>query len=158
MNILAGIVAIVFILYCVEGIRKGLVDGLVHIVSNILGLIVIVVIAKGVGNFLQGSYLNVIIALILLFAISIINKVLKLILDSLKIASKLPVVSWVNHLVGIVLGFVRALMFVWFVFILFGYIQVPVISDWIMTQVSQSEFLTVIYKTNLFVPFLLSLQ
>ena len=157
-NILAWIVGIIVILYCIEGVRKGLVDGIVHVVSNILGIFVIVVIAKGVGNFLQGSYVNVLIALILLVAIRIINKVLKLILDSLKLASKLPIVSWANHVVGILLGFVRAIMFVWIVFILFGYFHIPYVSDWIIDQVSQSVILTLIYKTNLFVPLLLSLQ
>lgn len=158
MNILTGIVGLILVLFCIDGVKKGLVDGLVHLASYILGVIVIVVLVKGVGNFLQGSYLNVLIALILLVAVRLINRVIKLILDSLKIASKLPIVSWANHLLGIILGMIRGILIIWFLFILIGYFDFFHVNTWIMDQVSQSVFLTSIYKTNLFVPLLLSLQ
>lgn len=158
MNILAIILGIIILLYCINGCRKGLIDGINHIIAFALGILVISILIKGIGNFIQKSYLNVLIALILLVVIRIINRILKLIVDSLELASKLPIVNAANHVFGIAIGFIRALCFCWIIFILIGYVGVPFVNEWIQAQVSQNIFVSVIYKTNIFVRLLLMIQ
>ena len=158
MNLLTIIIGIIIILYLINGARTGLVDEVVHIISTILGLLVIFILAKGIGNFVQKSYENVLIALILLVVIRIINRIIKLITDSLELASKLPVINWMNHLLGAILGIFRACCLIWILFIVFGVINFMNINEWIQTQVAQNIILSTIYKTNIFVPLLKMLQ
>lgn len=154
MNILSIIVAAILIFFAVKGIKKGFIEGLGTIISYILAILVIYIIAKAIGNFAQKSYLNVLIALILLMAVRIFNRIIKLILDSLKIASKLPIVNWLNHLLGVLLGLFRGCLFIWILFIIIGYFKFAGMNDWLLNQVSQNVFITTIYKTNIFVQLL----
>ena len=158
MNLLTIIAAVILIWFAILGIKKGFVEGLGTILSYIIAIMVIYIVVKGIGNFAQKSYLNVLIALILLVAIRIINRVIKLIIDSLKLAVKLPIVSWLNHLLGIILGLFRGCLLIWLLFIIIGYFNIIGINAWIVDQVTQNVFLTTIYKTNLFVTLLKLIQ
>ena len=74
INILFMIVTIILAIGAIWGWKRGLLESVIRIISGILGIIVIAVIAKGIGSFMQGKYTGVFMALALLVAISIIHK------------------------------------------------------------------------------------
>lgn len=151
MNTLALIVLIVLFLFGIGGLRKGLVESVIDIVSSIFGMVVLVVLVKGIGSFMQGSYANVLLAVLLLAVIQIVSKLIRLILDSVKLVSKLPIVSWVDKLAGAVLGVVQGIFFFWMVCILFGLFDFEQTNAWIMQQVADNALLTLLYRSNLLV-------
>ena len=155
MNILTGIVLLILLLYCIIGIKQGLIDGIRHIISYVLGIIVLFVIAKGIGNFAQKSYINVLLALILLAAIRVIDHLLKLLIDSVALVSKLPILNSVNHLTGIAVGLFRGLCLIWILFLAVGYFDLEIASEWINAQVESSVFLQIVYYSNLIAKILL---
>ena len=94
INIVWIIAVLLLATGAVKGFRKGLVEGVVRITSYVIGIIVLIVLVKGIGSFIQGSILNVLMALILLVVIRLLHRIIKLLLDSCRLVSRLPVVKW----------------------------------------------------------------
>ena len=146
---LVWIIAVVFLLIsAITGFKRGLVESTMRLVASILGIIVLVVLAKGVGSFIQGSYINVLMALILLTVLHILHRLGKLILDSCKLVSKLPVIHSLDKIAGIFLGLAEAILFIWLVFLFVGVMNPFRIQEWLMEQVQESTLLTILYRTN----------
>ena len=151
MNTLTLIVLIVLFLFGVGGLHKGLVESVIDIVSSIVGMVVLVILVKGIGSFMQGSYTNVILALVLLAVIQVVSKIIRLILNSAKLVSKLPLVSWVDKLSGAILGVVQGIFFFWIIFIILGLFDFAQTNEWIIQQVADNALLTLLYRSNLLV-------
>lgn len=148
INILWIIVVVSMVMGAITGFKRGLVESVMRLLTSLLGIVVLIVLAKGVGNFLQGSYVNVLMAFILLIILNVFHKIGKLILDSCKLVSKLPVVHSLDKIAGIVLGLAEVIVFLWVVFIFVGVINPLGIQDWMMEQVKESALLTILYKSN----------
>ena len=148
INILFIIVVIALAAGAINGFRNGILESLVRIISCILGILVLIILAKGIGGFIQGSFLSIVMAIILLVAIRIIHKVIKLILDSLKLVRALPAGKFVDKLAGALLGALEVLLVIWIAFIIVGSFDIYGINTWVKGQVSQSRFLSLIYNTN----------
>lgn len=154
INILFIIVAIMLIAGSIWGYRRGLLESIIRIISCVLGILVLVVLLKGLGDFLQGSFLSVLMAVILIVAIGIIHKLVKFIIESVKIVRAIPAGMLVDKLAGAALGFVEAVFVIWVLFILIGSLDMFNLNAWINEQVSQSRFLSLIYRTNYIVKLL----
>lgn len=151
INILWIIVVAFLIVGAVTGFKRGLVEETMRLVTSILGIVVLVILAKGIGNFIQGSYMNVLMALILLVLVRIFHRIGKLILDSCKLVSKLPVIHSMDKVAGLLLGMLEILVFVWLVFIVVGVTDTLELQSWFMTQVKGSMLLSILYETNVLV-------
>ncbi|MEZ3445705.1 MAG: CvpA family protein [Lachnospiraceae bacterium] len=148
INVLLIIVVLILAVGTVWGWKRGLLESIIRIISYILGILVIVVIAKGIGSFMHKSYVQVIMALLLLVLIQVIHKVVKFLSDTFKLVRAVPVGKLVDKLAGAVLGLAEALFVVWLVFLLIGVFDVMDINAWVVEQVAKSHFLTVIYYSN----------
>ncbi len=148
INILWIIVVVSMVIGAMTGFKRGLVEGIMRLVTSLLGIVVLVILAKGIGNFLQGSYVNVLMALILLAVMRIFHRVGKLILDSCKLVSKLPVIHSLDKAAGLLLGLTEVVVFIWLVFLFVGVMNPFGLQDWFMAQVNQSVFLSILYKLN----------
>jgi hypothetical protein len=130
------------------GWKQGLIEGLIGIVSCILGILVFVVTVKGIGSFIQKSYINVIMALILLLAIRIIHKIVRFVLNTFKLVRAIPVGRFADKLAGIVLGMTESLFVIWFLFFTIGSFNIIGLNSWMMSQISESSILSIIYNSN----------
>ena len=148
INVLFVIVVLVLAAGAVWGWKRGLLESVIRIISCVLGILVIVVVAKGVGNFIQKSYVQVIMALILLILIRFIHKIVKFLTDTFKLVRAIPVGKLADKLAGSVLGLAEAVFAIWLAFLLIGVFDVMGINAWMMKQVEQSRFLTMIYYSN----------
>lgn len=157
INILTIAVVIYFILCVVDGYKKGLVGGIIRIVTSVLALAVLYVLLKGLASFLQGNVLYIIMALILLVALSLIRKLTKLILDSCKLVTMLPVIHWLDKLAGAILGIAEGILVIWVLFTVLGFFKYFGAQEWVMNQISASRLLSILYHTNYVVYFLAKL-
>ena len=148
INIVWIIAVLLLAAGAVKGFRKGLVEGVVRITSYVIGIIVLIVLAKGIGSFIQGSILNVLMALILLVVIRLLHRIIKLLLDSCRLVSRLPVVKWLDRLGGTLLGIAQMVCLIWALFIMFGYFDILHLNGWILEMVNQSRLLSLLYHTN----------
>lgn len=148
INILWIIVVVSSVFGAMTGYKRGLVEGIMRLVTSLLGIVVLTILAKGIGNFLQGSYVNVLMALILLAVLRIFHRIGKLILDSCKLVSKLPVIHRLDKVAGLLLGITEVVVFIWLVFLFIGVMNPFGLQEWFVAQVNQSVFLSVLYKLN----------
>lgn len=148
MNILLAIVVVILAAGTICGYRRGFLESVVRIVSCILGIFVVIIVAKGIGNFMQGSFFGVLMALILLVAIRIIHRVVKLLIDSLKLVRALPAGRLVDKLIGAAIGFAEAVFVIWLLFLLIGSFDLMHLNAWVNGQVDQSRFLRLLYHSN----------
>ena len=148
INIILVMVIVFLLIGGFTGFKRGLVEGVMRLVTTLLGIVVLVILAKGIGNFLQGSYINVAMALILLAVLQIFHKIGKLILDSCKLVTKLPVISSIDKVAGMVLGLAEVVIFIWIAFLFVGIVNPFGIQEVFMEQINQSTFLTLLYKVN----------
>ncbi len=145
INILFVIVVFILLAGAVWGWKRGLLESVIRIISCILGILVIIVIAKGIGSFMQKSYVQVIMALVLLVLIQVIHKVVKFLTDTFRLVRAIPVGKLADKLAGALLGIAESVLVVWLLFLLIGVSDLTGLKDWVTEQVGQSRFLTLIY-------------
>ncbi len=148
INILFVILVIVFGAGTIWGWKRGLLESVIRIVSCILGILVLVVMAKGIGSFLQKSYVKVIMALFLLLAIRMIYRLMRFLTDTFRLVRAIPVGKLADKLAGAVLGLIEAIFAVWLCFLLIGVFDVMNLNAWVLQQVERSRFLTMLYYSN----------
>lgn len=154
INILLVAVVLTLMIGTVWGWKRGLLEGIIRIISCILGILVIIVIAKGIGSFLQKSYVQVIMAVILLIAIQLIHKVVKFLTDTFKLVHAIPIGKLADKLAGAVLGLVETVFIIWLFFLLTGVLDLPGLNAWVAEQVGKSPFLALLYYSNYLVELL----
>ena len=132
----------------VWGWKRGLLESVIRIISCILGILVVVVVAKGIGSFMQKRYMQVIMALALLVLIQVIHKVVRFLTETFKLVRALPVGKLADKLAGAVLGFAESVFVIWLAFLLVGVFDVMDLNKWVTGQVEQIRFLTLIYYYN----------
>lgn len=145
INILFIIVIIILIAGATSGWKRGLLKSALRTISYILGILVLIIVAKGIGNFIQGSYAYVIMAFILLAVIEAIHKFLRFLFSTLKLVRALPIGKLADKLSGAVLGVAEAIIVVWLIFFVIGNVHIMNQNTWLQTQVSQSRLLTMLY-------------
>lgn len=154
MNLLFIIVAASLAVGAVWGWKRGFLEGLIRIISCILGIFVLVIVAKGIGSFLQGSIISVMVAVLLLIVIRLIHKAIKFLIDTFKLVRAIPIGKLADKLAGTALGAVEAVFVIWLVYLLIGSFDLFGLHQWVLAQTAQSKFLTIIYSSNYLVAFL----
>jgi uncharacterized membrane protein required for colicin V production len=149
INALLVIVAVIFLVGAIGGWKQGLIEGIIGLISFILGLIILAVTASGVGSYLHKSYIKVGIAVALLIVIGLIYKVVNLILDTFKILKFIPIGKFADKLAGIVLGISEALFIVWIAFFILDNITILNVNGWVFEQISGNDILTRLYNANI---------
>lgn len=131
-----------------SGYKKGAVKSVVSLISLLIAGIVGVIVTYGVRNYISHNVIGVAVVVILLLVVGVITKVLNVIFFSAKVISALPVVGLINHLLGIVLGIVEAVVFYWVLCVVLCYIPMGEATDFILKQISTSAFLSDLYNLN----------
>ncbi len=149
LNIILVAAIIILLIGAIFGWRRGLLEGLIRIVSCILGTLVLVVVVKGIGSFMQGSYVSVIIAILLLIFIRLIHKLVKFLLNTFKLVRALPFGRLADKLFGALLGVVEAVFVLWLAFLLIGSIDaLSALDKLVMDGVGRSSLLALLYNSN----------
>lgn len=110
------IIIAALILGAVEGYKKGFARGISHLISIIctiftMKLILIIVRSVGTGNVKSG-----IINIALLVVFGAIYGIIRKIVASMKAIANLPIISFVDRLLGIIIGVAWAVFFIFFAF------------------------------------------
>lgn len=148
MNFLLLIVLALMIGCMAEGYKRGMVHQLISFVSMIVLCITVALLANGAKNYVDGKILNVIIVVLLLAVLGIARHFLGVFFFSAKMISKLPIISWVDKLAGIVFGALEVVLVLWTVYVFLIMMDLGVIETWIMQYTADSPVLTWLYQNN----------
>jgi len=148
MNILLLIVLIVLICNVVEGYKKGMVKSVISFVSLIITCIVAILLGNALKSYMDGEIFNVVVLIILLCIIGILRHLLDVVFFSAKVISKLPVVSWVNKLLGIVFGILETVFILWTIYTFVMMLDMGVVGQLLLDYTEDSHILSWLYRHN----------
>lgn len=103
-------------------------------------------------QFIATMILNVIS---FIAAILIVQIFLWIAITALDILAHIPVINFVNHLAGLLLGLVQALFFIWIFFLILSMVSATDLGMQLTAMVEESDHLTWLYNSNLFLQIVL---
>lgn len=148
INILVLIIAVVLLCKIVDGYKKGMVREIISVISLISLCIVAVLIGNGVNSYLHGELMNAVFAVLLLVLLSIAHHFLNLLLFPAKLISKLPVVHFVDKLLGIAVGVLETILILWTVYTFIIIMDTGMIGIFIQDCTAENPVLTWLYEHN----------
>lgn len=148
MNLLLIIAAVILVCSVINGYKKGMVKSIISFVSLIILCIVVALLANGLNSYLDGEFLNVVIMVLLLAVLGIVHHLLGVVFFSAKLIAKLPIISSVDKLLGIVVGALQTVLVLWTVYMLTMLLDLGTIGELIKDYTRNSEILTWFYENN----------
>lgn len=148
LNIMLVIVVIAVFIKMVSGYKKGIVKEVISLVSLVVLSVVAALIAYGVNSYHDGRVFNVIVIVILLILLLTAHHMLGLVFFSAKLATKLPVIHFVDKLLGIVFGAFEVILVLWTLYAFMMMMDIGDIGQTILTYTEKSKALTWIYEHN----------
>ncbi len=152
MNIMLLIVLLCLVFKAADGYKKGMVREIISFVSLIVVCIVAVLIGSGLHSYMEKKVIGVIIAVLLLAVVGIVHHLLGIVFFSAKVISKLPIISWADKVLGIIIGALEVILILWTIYAFIMHFGMGMIGNMIIEYTSQSRFLTWVYQYNLLAP------
>lgn len=148
INIMLVVVVIAAVVKIFDGYKKGMVKEIISLVSLAILCAVIALLAGGVSSYHDGEMFYVVVTVVLLGLLGIVHHLLGVFFFSAKMVSKLPVVSFVNKLLGVVFGVFEVILVLWTVYTFVMMMGLGAIGQMILSYTEESEILTFIYRHN----------
>jgi len=148
VNILLLIFAVLLFCNIVNGYKKGMVKEIISFVSLIVLCIVVALIGSGLKSYFDGEIISVIVMALLLCVLGIVHHLLSVVFFSAKLIVKLPIVSSVDKVLGIVFGILETILIVWTIYTLVGMFELGAFDSQIVEATRDSEILTWFYNNN----------
>ncbi len=148
MNLLFVIVLIVMFFNIVSGYKKGMVREIISLISLIVMCVVVALIGNGFNSYFDGEIANVIIAVLLLCLVGIVHHLLGVVFFSAKVISRLPVVSWIDKLLGMLFGIVETILILWTIYAFIMMLDMGMIGQQILVYTRENQILTWLYENN----------
>ncbi len=152
MNIMVLIVLFLLVIKIMDGYKKGMVKEIISFVSLIVMCIVVVLISAGLHSYMEKEVLGIVVAILLLAVLGIAHHLLQVVFFSAKLLSKLPVISWGNKVLGMVVGALEVVLLLWTLFTFIMHFGLGMLGQLIVEYTSQSQLLTWLYELNMLAP------
>lgn len=152
MNLMVLVVLFLILIKIADGYKKGMVKEIISFVSLIVMCIVVVLIGAGLHSYMKKEVLGIVVAVLLLAVLGIAHHLLQVVFFSAKLLSKLPVISWGNKVLGMVVGALEVLLLLWTLYTFIMYFGLGMVGELIIEYTSQSQLLTWVYQLNMLAP------
>lgn len=152
INIMLVVVLGLVVFKIVTGYKQGMVKEIISFVSLIITCIVVVLIGAGLHSYMDKQIVGIIITVVLLAIVGIVHHLLNIVFFSAKVISKLPIISWADKLLGMVVGVAEVVILLWTLYILMGYFDLGEIEAVLVENTNNSRVLTLIKQYNFFSP------
>ena len=106
------VIALIFIWRMAVGFKRGIVKEFISLVAMAVAGVCVMLILSAVGSYMDKEIGNVIQMVVVLAVVCIVYRIVSVLLTSLKLIAKLPVIKWLDKILGLVLGFVEAAIIV----------------------------------------------
>ena len=109
------IIALIFIWRMTVGFRKGLVQEIISLIAMAVAGVCVLLIFGAIGSYLNREIGKVVQMVIVLLVVCAVYRLIHVLFTSLELISKLPVIKWLDKLLGIVIGAGEAALIVGFI-------------------------------------------
>ncbi len=112
-NILVIAALVVAILKIRSGYKRGMVKEVIMLVSLIIICIMLALITNGMKSYNEGQVFHAVLTVLMLAVLGIVQLVLKPVFFSAKLVVKLPIVDWLDKVLGMVVGLMETVLLLW---------------------------------------------
>lgn len=109
------IIALIFIWRMAVGFRKGMVQEIISLIAMAVAGVCVLLIFGAIGSYLNREIGKVVQMVIVLLVVCAVYRLIHVLFTSLELISKLPVIKWLDKLLGIVIGAGEAALIVGFI-------------------------------------------
>lgn len=148
INLLLIAVLILAVINVWSGYNKGMIKAVISLVSLIVLCVVAVLIVNGISGYNSGNFFQVALMVIMLGVIGLARHLLSVVFFSAKLVSKLPIVHFVDKLLGIAFGVLETVLILWTVYIFAMMMDMGMIGQLIRTCAGENRFLAWMYQHN----------
>lgn len=151
LNVTLLAVVILMVWMMIRGYKKGMAKELSGLVALFAAFVVLALGIMLVASFSEGEMTNTLYSVILLVVFGLAYGIVKFILRSAKAVSSLPIIHFVDSVLGIGVGFCKAVLFIWIFFMLCAGNYLGTISSYVQQDIAENTFLKLLYEFNFFV-------
>jgi uncharacterized membrane protein required for colicin V production len=151
LNVTLLAVVILMVWMMIRGYKKGMAKELSGLVALFAAFVVLALGIMLVASFSEGEMTNTLYSVILLVVFGLAYGIVKFILRSAKAVSSLPIIHFVDSVLGIGVGFCKAVLFIWIFFMLCAGNYLGTISSRVQQDIAENTFLKLLYEFNFFV-------
>lgn len=148
MNYTLIIVLLIIILTTIHGFRKGFTKEISGLISWTITLFVMSLIIMIYTSFNNNEGKNTIVSIIILVAVEMIYSVVRIILNSAKFISKLPLFHLLDQILGLIIGIGEGILIVWLLYVMNESGIFGTFGEMIRTDTATSEILSFLYEYN----------
>lgn len=146
------VIVIIFGIYMVtRGYRKGMTKELSGLIALAAAFIVLALGIMLKSSYQQGEVTNTVYSVIFLVVFGAVYGIVRFVLKSVKLISKLPILSFLDSLLGTVVGLAQAILLVWVFFLLCENGYMGNVAEYVCRDIDESAILTLIQQYNFFV-------
>lgn len=149
MNILLIVTAVVLIWRVAADRKKGVVRATLTLINVLFAALVIGLVCVAVNAYHAENYLAIAIAVIIIAVLGVVYSIIKLVFFPAKVISKLPIISSVDKLLGVVIGVAETLIAFWILCYVLIYVDLGVLNEQLLAMIGESRILTFLYEYNL---------
>lgn len=106
------VVVFIFIWRMAAGFKRGMIQELVSLIAMACAGFCMMLILGAVGSYLEREIGHLIQFISVLLVVCIVYRLVNILFTSLKLISKLPIIRWVDKLLGAVVGAAEAAILV----------------------------------------------
>jgi len=148
MNLLLIVAALFLLCKMVDGYKKGMVKEIISFVSLVILCVVLTLIANGVNSYFDGEYAKLVMVVVLLVVLGLVHHLLGVLFFSAKMIVKLPIVHWLDKVLGIVVGILETVLIIWTIYTFIMLMDLGAIGQQILIYTEESEILLWFYQHN----------
>lgn len=152
INILLIILIIIACWRIVQGFRNGMIDEISRLISLVAALFVLSLAVMIIYGFMEENKKNVIVAVVALVILGCVFHLINFIMKSLKTLARLPVISLLNKVLGMITGLAEVIVICWIMYTVIQMFPVGEVGEQIMAWTYKSEPLMKLYETNCILP------
>ncbi|MGN0364881.1 MAG: CvpA family protein [Suilimivivens sp.] len=108
------VIAIIFIWRIVTGFRRGIVQEVISLIAMAVAGFCVVLIFRAVSSYFHREIGEMIQMIVILLVVCVVYRLVHILFTSLELISKLPIIRWLDKLLGAVAGLAEATLIVWF--------------------------------------------
>ena len=151
MNLTLIIVLIVMLYMVAAGYQKGLTKQISGIVALTAAFVMLALVIMLVSSFQNREVTNTVYSVILLAVFGMVYGIVKFLLRSIKLMINLPILHFLDQVLGIAAGLVKWILVVWIFFLLCENNYLGGITEYVRADISNSTILKLLYQFNFFV-------
>lgn len=151
INITLLCVIVLTLVLIVHGYKKGVTKEISGLVALFAGLFVLAIAIMLFTSLSAGEITNTVYSVILLVLFGAAYGIVKFLLRSAKAVSNLPILHFLDCVMGSVIGVLKSLVIVWIVFLLCEHNLLGEATEYIRSDITENTFLKLLYEYNFFI-------